>query len=133
MQVLKKATRDVVRVRDVSSLIDISKVQQYVCNGYKVVYLKKWSGNKGSVFRAKLRYLMMPACAGCRRRLKSAYRFCSIGCKHVGACFFSFQKTVMVISLVIISLNRCYVASNCNSHGTGRWAAKVHTQAGGCR
>ena len=89
MQVLKKARRDVVRVRDVSRLIDISGVQQYVCNGYKVVYLKKWSGNKGSVSRAKPRYLMMPACAGCRQRLKTAYRFCSIGCKHVGACFFS--------------------------------------------
>ena len=69
------------------------------------------------MFRPKLRYLRMSACVGCRWRLKSAYRFCSIGCKHVGACFFSFQKTVMVISLVIISLNRCYVASNCNSHG----------------
>ena len=92
MQVLKKAMRDVVRVRDVSSLIDISEVQQYVCNGYKVVYLKKWSSNKGSMFRPKLRYLRMSACVGCRRRLKSAYRFCSIGCKHVGSCFFSFQK-----------------------------------------
>jgi hypothetical protein len=81
VQVLKKATRDVVRVRDVSSLIDIFEVQQYVCNRFKVVHLKKWSGDEGSVLGSKLWY---PACLGCKRRLKSAYKFCSIGCKDVG-------------------------------------------------
>jgi len=92
MQVLKKATRDVLRVQDVSSLIDISGVQQCVCNGCKVVYLKKWFGSKGSVFRPKPWYHWMSACIGCRRRLKSTYKFCSIGCKHVGACFLAFNK-----------------------------------------
>ena len=92
VQVLKKATRDVLRVRDVSSLIDISEVQQCVCNGCKVVYLKKWSSNKGSVFRPKPQYLMMSTCVGCRWRLKSAYKFCSIECKHVGSYFLAFNK-----------------------------------------
>ena len=87
MQVLKKSARDVVRVRDVSSLIDVSDMQQHVCNGSMVVHLKERYGNKGFEFRPSHRHLKTIACTAYKQRIKRLYRFCSIGCKDVGHFF----------------------------------------------
>lgn len=87
MQVLKNSRRNVARVRDVSSFIDVSDVQHYVSNGCKVVYLNKWSGNEGSL---RLSY-GRPACAACKRKLKRGYnRFCSIECRVRSLMAFNF-------------------------------------------
>lgn len=84
MQVLKNSRRNVARVRDVSSFIDVSDVQHHVCNGRKVVYLNKWSDNEASLRRCYRR----PACAACKRKLKHGYKFCSIECRVRGLMTF---------------------------------------------
>jgi len=111
--VLKKATRDVVRVRDVLSLVDVAGVQQYVCNRAMVVYLKKWPGDRFYSRRSKQENL----CVACKQRLKSPYKFCSIGCK-VCRLFFSSHETTKVWNLVTISLSNCYIGKDHIWHDT---------------
>ena len=79
----KAALNEVVRVQDIVGAIDITGIQQYERNGFKVLHLTKRGTCRGSMVRLK-RQGGRPhrfECISCKRALMDVAQFCSVGCK----------------------------------------------------
>ncbi|KAK1692393.1 hypothetical protein QYE76_009090 [Lolium multiflorum] len=77
IQIRRSSYSSVVRVSDVRGLVDMDGVQTYVINGARVVFLNERSLGHGHSRLKGIHY----ACVTCRRGLRDACRFCSLGCK----------------------------------------------------
>ncbi|KAF9623442.1 hypothetical protein IFM89_003026 [Coptis chinensis] len=75
LQIRKYVYHDVVRIKDMNEFFNCSKIQQYINNGSRVVFLnsrlvaKPLKANEG------------PSCVRCERSLAEPNRYCSIACK----------------------------------------------------
>ncbi|WOL09364.1 hypothetical protein Cni_G18117 [Canna indica] len=75
LQIRRYVYQDVVRVHDMHSLLDCSKVQPYTVNSAKVVLLKPRKQSKPLKSNPG-----GPACGICRRSISDPNRYCSISC-----------------------------------------------------
>uniref|UniRef100_J3MUE2 non-specific serine/threonine protein kinase n=1 Tax=Oryza brachyantha TaxID=4533 RepID=J3MUE2_ORYBR len=87
VQVRRSSYHDVVRVSEVCRLIDVSRVQTYVINGAKIVFLNRRpqpARPPGKSAGAGAGGTAASCCEGCGRVLLDSSRFCSLACKLGG-------------------------------------------------
>ncbi|KAJ0988432.1 hypothetical protein J5N97_006788 [Dioscorea zingiberensis] len=75
LQIRRYVYQDVIRIHDMQSLLDCSKVQPYTVNSAKVVLLKPRKQSKPSNGTTAV------ACEMCGRAIADPNRYCSIACK----------------------------------------------------
>lgn len=73
LRVRRYVYRDVIRCDDVARYLDVTDMQSYTINGYKVVFINPVRTHWDSVAHN--------ACATCRKSLPRGLRYCSIWCK----------------------------------------------------
>ncbi|XP_040383113.1 protein RGF1 INDUCIBLE TRANSCRIPTION FACTOR 1 [Oryza brachyantha] len=87
VQVRRSSYHDVVRVSEVCRLIDVSRVQTYVINGAKIVFLNRRpqpARPPGKSAGAGAGGTAASCCEVCGRVLLDSSRFCSLACKLGG-------------------------------------------------
>ncbi|KAJ1686839.1 hypothetical protein LUZ63_018229 [Rhynchospora breviuscula] len=80
LQIRHYVHSDVVRVNDITKLLDIAKIQQYTANGAKVVHLNPKS-SKPYPEGVPRSYIDGAPCIICARAISKFSLFCSIACK----------------------------------------------------
>ncbi|KAL5722030.1 hypothetical protein ACHQM5_005600 [Ranunculus cassubicifolius] len=76
LQIRKYVYEDVVRIKDMNQYFDCAKIQHYVNNGSRVVYLNSRVG-----FKSLKPTGCGPFCEHCKRSVAEPHRYCSIACK----------------------------------------------------
>eukprot|EP00271_Cylindrocystis_brebissonii_P012027 TRINITY_DN30077_c0_g1_i1.p1 TRINITY_DN30077_c0_g1~~TRINITY_DN30077_c0_g1_i1.p1 ORF type:complete len:254 (+),score=40.42 TRINITY_DN30077_c0_g1_i1:678-1439(+) len=74
LQIRRSSYKEAVRMTDLQRLLDLTHIQIYSINGFKIVFLNarpQTNPAKGAVFR----------CESCQRQLQDKCRFCSLECK----------------------------------------------------
>ena len=77
------APADVVRIAEVSKLIDTSGVQTYTINSARVVFLRERPQSRQAKPKPNLKHAAggVAGCMQCGRALQDSFLYCSIGCK----------------------------------------------------
>lgn len=74
LQIRRYVYHDVIRLHDLQKLVDCTRVQAYVINSARAVFLNQRPQLKSSK-------MLGNSCQSCERSLQDAYRFCSLACK----------------------------------------------------
>ncbi|KAJ4820008.1 PLATZ transcription factor family protein [Rhynchospora pubera] len=121
LQIRHYVHSDVVRVDDITKLLDITKIQQYIANGAKVVHLnpKTSKANPEGVTKS---YIGGTPCTICTRAISKPNLFCSIACKRFDdydkEVLFNLEATGDDWDKPETGVKRCFTGKEESSSGT---------------